>query len=77
MHLCMHTHVSYLPAPFPKKVVAEECNWQFWPVGPSPTHIKLTLVKAASSNWKSLLLLDATGKLQMDEASKPPKKKKA
>jgi len=53
-----------------KRVVSDDCTWQFWPVGPEPTHIKMTLVKASEGNWKTLLSNDATGRLltEADEA---------
>ena len=40
-----------------------------------PTHIKLTLVKEQSANWKRVLAEDATGKLIVDDANKDSKKR--
>lgn len=38
-----------------RKVRSDECNWQLWPVGGTPTSVKISLAKAKSGNWKSLL----------------------
>lgn len=46
------------------QVAHEECNWQLWPVGgDEPKSVKLTLVKAEASFWKTLL---------KDDDEKPP-----
>lgn len=66
-----------LDGEFMKNVLSEECNWQFWPVGPSPSHIKLSIIKEKEGLWKSLLLIDATGKLQQTEKDDGKKKKKS
>ena len=50
-----------------RKVVPDDCNWQLWPVGPDPTHVKVTLTKASQGTWKAVLAEDATGKLQVDD----------
>merc|ERR1712146_656220 len=36
-----------------KRVQSDECTWQLWPVGPQPTHAKVTLVKAVSGYGKA------------------------
>ena len=59
------------------KVKHEECNWQFWPVGPAPTHVKLTLIKATPARWKDVLPEDATGKLEVVRDDDKKKQKQA
>ena len=67
---------------FFKPVAPDECHWQFWPTGPEPTHVKLSLTKASPSKWKTVLSIDATGKLQtedvvVDDSASKGKKKRA
>ena len=69
-----------LEGTFYKKVVSDDCFWQFWPTGPEPTHVKLSLTKAKPARWKTVLSLDATGRLEQDNdqtASGGKQKKRA
>ena len=50
----------------------EFSNWQLWPVGDAPTHVKLTLVKARPATWPALLSKDATGALLVEDGSNKP-----
>mmetsp|Transcript_4760 Transcript_4760/g.12680 ORF Transcript_4760/g.12680 Transcript_4760/m.12680 type:complete len:147 (-) Transcript_4760:226-666(-) len=40
-----------------RPVVPDDCNWQLWPIG-SPTHVKLSLIKAKTGHWKDVLAAD-------------------
>ena len=52
---------------FYKPVAPDDCHWQFWPTGPQPTHVKLSLTKASPAKWTTVLSVDATGKLQNED----------
>ena len=58
-----------LEGQFYAKVIADESIWQMVPIG-KPTHVKLTLVKAAQGMWPSVM---KDGQQQAPEELEPKK----